>query len=89
LPGSQLVAEGQILKDHVVMATAGQGDRPEQQQGQFNHVLILPGVAAERNTGSVDHDILANEHRRNLPGGAHSVSPDARRSKPARPCRCS
>ena len=51
LQGSQLVAEGQILEDHVVVATAGHGDRPQEQQRQFNHVLILSGVGAERNTG--------------------------------------
>jgi len=51
LQGSQLVAEGKILEDHVVVATAGQGDRPQEQQCQFNHVLILSGVAAERNIG--------------------------------------
>jgi hypothetical protein len=32
LQGSQLVAEGQILEDDVVVATAGQGDRPQEQQ---------------------------------------------------------
>jgi hypothetical protein len=46
------VAEGQILKDHVVVATAGHGDRTQEQQWQFKHVLILSGVAAENNTGS-------------------------------------
>jgi hypothetical protein len=51
LQGSQLVAEGKILKDHVV-ATAGHGDRTQEQQCQFKHVLILSGVAAERNPAS-------------------------------------
>jgi hypothetical protein len=32
LQGSQLVAEGQILEDHVVVATAGQSDRAQEQQ---------------------------------------------------------
>jgi hypothetical protein len=45
LQGSQLVAEGKILKDHVVVAPAGQADRPEQQQHQFEHGLILSGMA--------------------------------------------
>jgi NAD(P)-dependent dehydrogenase (short-subunit alcohol dehydrogenase family) len=52
LQGSQLVAEGQILEDHVVVATAGHGDRPQEQQGQFKHVLILSGGPVESNTGS-------------------------------------
>ena len=43
LQGSQLVAEGQILEDHVVVATAGQSDRPQEQQCQFKHVLIPVG----------------------------------------------
>ena len=50
LQGSQLVAEGQILEDHVVVATAGDSDRPQGQQCQFRHVLILSRVAAESNT---------------------------------------
>jgi hypothetical protein len=29
--GSQLVSQGKILEDEVVVATAGQGDRPPQQ----------------------------------------------------------
>jgi hypothetical protein len=52
LQGSQLVAEGKILEDHVVVATAGYGDRPQEQQCQFNHVQILSGVAAESNASS-------------------------------------
>ena len=52
LQGSQLVAEGKILEDHVVVATEGRGDRTQEQQCQFKHVLILSGVAAESNTGS-------------------------------------
>lgn len=52
LQGSQLVAEGKILEDHVVVATAGHGDRTQEQQRQFKHVLILSGVPAESNTGS-------------------------------------
>ena len=52
LQGSQLVAEGKILEDHVVVATAGHGDRTQEQQRQFKHVLILPGVPAESNTGA-------------------------------------
>ena len=48
LQGSQLVAEGKILEDDVVVATAGQGDRSQQQQCQFTHVVILSGVAAEK-----------------------------------------
>ena len=51
LQGSQL-AEGKTLKDHVVVATAGHVDRTQEQQRQFKHVLILPGVPAESNTGS-------------------------------------
>jgi hypothetical protein len=35
--GSQLVAEGQILEDQIVVATADHGDRPLEQQGQFRH----------------------------------------------------
>jgi hypothetical protein len=46
------VAEGQILKDHIVVATAGQGDRPQEQEYQCKHVPILSGTAAESNTGS-------------------------------------
>jgi hypothetical protein len=61
LQGSQLVAESKILEDHVVVATAGQGDRPQEQHCQCKHVLILSGVAAESNTGSLDDDILAND----------------------------
>jgi hypothetical protein len=49
LQSSQLVAEGKILEDHVVVATAGHGDRPQEQQCQFKHVLILSGVL-ESNT---------------------------------------
>ena len=64
LQGSQLVAEGKILEDHVVVATAGRGDRSQEQQCQFKHVVILSGVAAESNTGSVDDNILANESLR-------------------------
>jgi hypothetical protein len=30
------VVEGQILEDHVVVATAGEGDRPQEQQCQYN-----------------------------------------------------
>jgi hypothetical protein len=30
LQGSQLVAEGKILEDHVVVATAGYGDPPQE-----------------------------------------------------------
>jgi hypothetical protein len=52
LQGQQLVAEGQILEDHVVVATASHGDRPREQQYEFKHVLILSGVPAESNTGS-------------------------------------
>ena len=52
LQGSQLVTDGHILDDDVVVATAGQGDRPHEQQRQFKHVLILSGVPAERNSGS-------------------------------------
>src|SRR5436309_14582569 len=52
LQGSQLVAEGKILEDHVVVATAGQGDRPQEQQCQFKHVLIESGVAVKCNTDS-------------------------------------
>ena len=52
LQGSQLVAEGQTLEDHVVVATAGHGDRAQEQQCPFKHVLIVSGVAAESNTGS-------------------------------------
>jgi hypothetical protein len=52
LQGSQLVAEGKVLEDHVVAATAGQGDHSQEQQCQFKHVLILSGVGAESNTGS-------------------------------------
>jgi hypothetical protein len=37
LQGSQLVAEGKILEDHVVVATAGQVDCPQEQQGEFSH----------------------------------------------------
>ena len=50
LQGSQLVAEGKILEDHVVVATAGYGDRTQEQQGQFKHVPILSWVASESNT---------------------------------------
>jgi ATP-dependent DNA ligase len=57
------VAEGKILEDHVVVAPAGQGDRTQEQQCPFKHVLILSGVAAESNTGSVDDNILANDRR--------------------------
>jgi hypothetical protein len=46
------VAEGKIFEDHVVMATAGHGDRTQEQQCQCKHVLILSGVSAESNTGS-------------------------------------
>ena len=35
--GSQLVTEGQILEDQIVVATADHGDRPQEQQGQFRH----------------------------------------------------
>jgi hypothetical protein len=52
LQGSQLVAESKILEDHVVVATAGYGDRTQEQQGQFKHVPILSWVAGESNTGS-------------------------------------
>src|SRR6185295_14522172 len=50
LQGSQLVAEGQILEDDIVVAAAGQGNRPQEQQCQCKHVLIVSGVAAESNT---------------------------------------
>jgi hypothetical protein len=46
------VAEGKILEDHVVGATAGHGDRTQEQQGQIKHVPILSRVASESNTGS-------------------------------------
>jgi hypothetical protein len=69
LQGSQLVAEGQILEDDVVVATAGHGDRPQEQQCQFKHVLILSGVAAESNTSAGDDNILAN-HRAFFASGA-------------------
>jgi hypothetical protein len=52
LQGSQLVVQGKILEDHVVVATAGYGDRTQEQQRQFKHVPILSGVAVESNTGS-------------------------------------
>jgi hypothetical protein len=52
LQGAQLVTEGKILEDHVVVATAGHGDRTQEPQRQCKHVLILSGVAAESNTGS-------------------------------------
>jgi hypothetical protein len=45
LQGSQLVAESKILEDHVVVATAGYGDRTQEQQGQVKHVTILSWVA--------------------------------------------
>jgi hypothetical protein len=60
LQGSQLVAEGEILEDHVVVATEGHRDGTQEQQRQFDHILILLGVAAESNTGS-DDSILAND----------------------------
>ena len=52
LQGSQLVTEGQILEDHVVVATAGQGDRTQEQQRQFKHGLILSGMAGANQQGS-------------------------------------
>jgi hypothetical protein len=52
LQGPQLVAEGKIFEDHVVVATAGHGDGAQKQQCQCKHVLILWGVAAESNTGA-------------------------------------
>ena len=63
LQGSQLVAEGKILEDHVVVATARHGDCPQEQQCQVKHVLILSGVAAEKQHRSVDDNILANDRR--------------------------
>jgi hypothetical protein len=67
LQGSQLVAEGKILEDHVVVATARHGDRTQEQQCQCKHVLILSGVAAESNTGPVGDNILANDrHHRGV-----------------------
>jgi hypothetical protein len=36
LQSSQLVAEGKILKDQVVVATAGHGDGAQEQQCQSN-----------------------------------------------------
>jgi hypothetical protein len=54
------VAEGQILEDHVVVATEGHGDGTQEEQRQFNHIPILLGVAAESNTGS-DDSILTND----------------------------
>ena len=41
LQGSQLVAEGKILEDYVVVATAGEGDRPQDQQCQRKHFLCM------------------------------------------------
>jgi hypothetical protein len=66
LQGPQLVAGGQILEDHVVVAPAGQGDRTQEQQCPFKHGPILSRVAAESNTGSVDDNILANDTLRTL-----------------------
>jgi hypothetical protein len=51
LQGSQLVAEGHILEDDVVVATEGHGDGTQEQQCQFKPDLILSAVAAESNTG--------------------------------------
>ncbi len=69
LQGSQLVAEGKILEEDVVVATAGHGDRSQEQQCQFKHVVILSGVALESNTGSVDDNILANDSQRDARSG--------------------
>jgi hypothetical protein len=41
-----------MFADHVVVATAGQGDRTQERQCQCKHVMILSGVAAESNTVS-------------------------------------
>jgi hypothetical protein len=49
LQGSQLVPEGKILEDHVVVPTAGQADRTEEQQYQFEHGLIMSCVAGAIN----------------------------------------
>jgi hypothetical protein len=57
LQGSQLGAKGKILEDHLAVATAGDGDRPQEQQCQRKHFLILSQVAAESNTDN----ILAND----------------------------
>jgi hypothetical protein len=38
LRGSQLVAEGKILDDHLLVATAGHGGRTQAKQSQFKHV---------------------------------------------------
>jgi hypothetical protein len=61
LQGAQLVAEGKILEDHVVVATAGHGERTQEQQRQCKHVLILSGVAAESKHRLSDDNILAND----------------------------
>jgi hypothetical protein len=66
LQGSQLVAEGHILEDHVVVATGGQGDRPQEQQCQFKHLLILSRVAAESKHRLSDDNILANDRRESV-----------------------
>ena len=61
LQGSQLVTEGQILKDHVVVAPAGQADRTQKQQHKFEHGVILSGMAGAINSGAGGDQILAND----------------------------
>ena len=61
LQGSQLVPEGQILKDHVVVAPAGHADRTQQQQHQFEHGVILSGMAGAINRATGGAQILAND----------------------------
>jgi len=61
--GCRRVAAGgtSALEDHVVLATAGQPDRTQKQQHQFEHGLD-PVVCCWRNsTGSAGDKILAND----------------------------
>jgi hypothetical protein len=52
LQGSQLVPQGKILENDFLMPAAGQGDRAQEQQNQFEHRLIVSWVAAEINASA-------------------------------------
>ena len=53
--------QGDILEDDFLVSAAGQGDRAQEQQYQFEHALIVACVAGKINASARTDRILANQ----------------------------